>query len=191
MNCVNFVCCESESCEDDEFCSGPDGGVCIVGTPPPTPTATPVEVCRDVPCASGRVCVELDGRGKCVDECNGSFCDPSESCVPESSGGEVCVDSCRDVNCSGGETCVIGNSGDPVCAIPCGVGTFCEPGEVCQESQLGDPLCIRSTRSSGCAVTQGRSNTDLWVLAFLPLALWLLRRSELPRRVPIRVVTRK
>jgi hypothetical protein len=190
-NCVDFVCCAVESCPEGQFCAAAADGTCIEGTPPPTPTATPVEVCRDVPCASGRVCREIDGRGECVDECNGGICDPGQSCVPESGGGEVCVDSCRDVECRNGETCVIGNSGDPVCAIPCGTGTFCEPGEICQESQIGEPLCIRSSRSGGCAVSQGKSTADLWVLALLPLALWLLRRSELPRRAAVRVARRK
>jgi hypothetical protein len=189
--CVDFVCCEVEECEEDEFCSGSAGGMCVFGTPPATPTPTPIEVCRDVPCAEGRVCIEIDGRGECVDECNGGFCAPDESCVPEAGGGETCVDSCRDVQCRNGETCVIGNSGAPVCAIPCGVGTFCEPGETCQQGEIGQPLCIRSTRSGGCAVEQGASTADLWVLALLPLALWILRRNELPRRAVIRISTRK
>lgn len=186
-NCVDFVCCVVPDCPSGQFCSARDDGMCRVGTPPPTPTATPVEVCRDVPCASGRICIELDGRGECVDECNGAFCPPDESCVPQSGGGEVCVDSCRDVQCGRNETCVIGNSGNPVCANPCGNNTFCEPGEICQESELGEPLCIRSTRSGGCAVTEGHSGTDLLVLALLPLALWVRRRSELERPALVRI----
>ncbi len=184
--CVNFVCCGVEECPDGQFCSAPDG-LCVVGTPPATPTRTPVEVCRDVPCADDRVCVEIGGRGECVDECNGGFCDPDESCVPESGGGETCVDSCRDVECDNGETCVIGNSGNPVCAIPCGTGTFCEPGETCQEGEIGQPLCIRSSRSGGCDIGAGSSATDLWILTLLPAALWILRRNQLPRRALLRV----
>jgi len=189
-NCVDFVCCTVDECDEGEFCSAEDDGTCAPGMPPATPTPTPIQVCQGVPCASERVCIEREGRGVCVDECDGGFCEPEESCVPESGGGETCVDTCRDVECDSGQTCVIGNNGEPVCAIPCGIGTFCEPGEVCQEGQLGEPLCIRSTRSGGCAVSQGRSLNELWALALLPIALWMRRRQLLPQRAPVRITRR-
>jgi hypothetical protein len=185
-NCVDFVCCVEDTCPGGEFCSADEGGACAPGMPPATPTAPPVQVCVGVPCASERVCIERDGRGVCVDECNGGFCEPAESCVPEAGGGETCVDTCRDVQCDAGSTCVIGNGGEAVCAIPCGTGTFCEPGEVCQQSQLGDPLCVRSSRSGGCVVTEGRSANELWALALLPIALWMRRRQVLPQRALVR-----
>ncbi len=191
--CEDFVCCE-ERCDDLEteedpefFCAKPDG-VCVEGTPPPTPTATPIEVCRDIPCRDDEECVEDDGRGVCVDECDveGGLCGVGETCVPVADGGEGCVDSCEEINCKSNETCVIGNSGNPVCAIPCGVGTFCEPGEVCQQGELGQPLCISSSRSGGCTVTGRGSATDLVVLMLLPLALLGARRFDRLRGAVVR-----
>lgn len=180
--CEDFICC-IEECVAGEFCSAEDAA-CREGTPPATPTATPIEVCQGINCSGDEECVENDGRGVCVDVCNGGLCPVGESCVPQSDGGEVCVDSCQDVKCSGNSTCVIGNSGKAVCANPCGDG-FCEPGETCQESEFGQPLCVSSKRSGGCAVTAGGSLADLWVLALLPLALLGLRRIDTLRRVPI------
>jgi len=180
--CENFICC-SEECVAGEFCSAEDAA-CREGTPPATPTATPIEVCQGISCSGDEECIENDGRGVCVDVCNGGLCPVGESCVPESDGGEVCVDSCQGVKCSGNSTCVIGNSGKAICANPCGDG-FCEPGETCQESEFGQPLCISSTRSGGCAVVAGGSVADLWVLVLLPLALLGLRRLDMLRRVPV------
>src|SRR5690606_796949 len=101
-------------------------------------------------------------------------------------GGRLCVDSCRDVQCDPGATCVVGISGAPVCAIPCGPNAFCEPGEVCEMNDLAGPQCVRSSRSGGCDIAQGRSMMDLWALAMLPIALWMVRRRLLPNRVAVR-----
>ena len=186
-NCVDFVCCATASCPDGQFCSAAAGGMCQVGVPPATPTPTPIEVCDGVPCATGRTCIERDGRGVCVDSCDGGFCEPGESCVPAAiGGGRLCVDSCRDVQCDAGATCVVGISGEPICAIPCGPNAFCEPGEICEINALAGPQCVRSSRSGGCDVAQGRSMMDLWALALLPIALWMLRRRVLPNRVAVR-----
>lgn len=185
-NCVDFVCCAVPSCPSGQFCSSAADGMCVVGMPPPTPTPTPIEVCRGVPCANGRVCIEHEGRGECVDSCDGGFCQPGESCVPAAvGGGRLCVDSCRDVNCSNGTTCIVGIDGEPICAVPCGAA-FCEPGETCEISQIDGPLCVRSSRSGGCVVAQGRSATELWLLALLPIAMWMFRRRVSPSRVTLR-----